>query len=529
MLFKTVLLSAALLTFTAVRASSDDDERHYEPADGICSKCNCTSTNATLEDGEKGKLFSLDCSKKSFKQLFAKWPEEMGDNHTGFEVVYVMSLNTIETLQQFPSTDASYSFTCRHCKMSGIVTHAFIDAPNIITLDLAFNDIASPSLFAEIFKGPDNDEEYAPLRLQALDLSHNKISYLDRVLFEHTPHIRSLDLSYNIINQFDEPTEMALASLHQLEILDLSHTGIMDLPGIVFEQMSKLGELFLNGNKFLEVPQSLFTVGESLELLHLSENPIESIDNQSFTGLSMLRQLNISALPELTEIKEDSMKPLTSLEVLHCRGNKKLAAFSMENLRELKHLKELDVSNNALTTLNFGDMEVDDVEKLSAGGKFTSVERKTKDFNKLRVLKLAGNPWNCDCSIMKALELFDHKAQYFLKSINDDEARCKTPYDLLSKHLYDLPIEYVCAAHAKQKAAKIPIYDPPQFLRPKSIMLTVFSVVGVVVLGVIIGFAIVCIKRKLKESEPGYTDSPIRYTTVRDSTVSNVANTPYTT
>lgn len=59
------------------------DERDYEPADGICSKCNCTSTNVTLEDGENGKLFALDCSMKSFVQLFAKWPEDMGDNHTG--------------------------------------------------------------------------------------------------------------------------------------------------------------------------------------------------------------------------------------------------------------------------------------------------------------------------------------------------------------------------------------------------------------------------------------------------------------
>lgn len=304
----------------------------------------------------------------------------------------------------------------------------------------------------------------------------------------------------------------------------------MDLPGILFEHMDRLQELFLYGNNFLTVPQSLFSVGESLQFLHLSENPIEIIDDKSFGGLSELKQLNISTLPELTEIKKDALKPLTSLEVLHCRGNKKLSSFDMQDLRDLKHLKELDVSYNALTSLDFGEIDItENSEKMSNGVKVNETDKKFEDFKKLRILKLAGNPWNCDCSIMKSLSLFDHKASYFLKSVNNDEARCKTPYDLLSKHLYDLPIEYVCAANAKQKAPKIPVYDPPQFLRPKSIMLTVFSVVGVVVLGVIIGFAIVCIKRKLKESEPGYSASPIRYTTVRNSTVSNIANAPYTT
>lgn len=311
------------------------------------------------------------------------------------------------------------------------------------------------------------------------------------------------------------------------KILDLSHIGIMELPGIILEHMDKLSELFLNGNNFLAVPESLFAVGESLEYLHLSENPIESITDESFVGLTKLEKLNISALPDLKEIKKDSLKYLTSLEVLHCRGNKKLRNFDMENLRQLKHLRELDVSNNSLTSLEFGEILMSvDAGKLKEAE--ADLEKKYEDqFKKLRVLKLAGNPWSCDCSMMKSLSLFDHKAAYFNKSVINDEARCKTPHDLSSKLLYDLPIEYVCAAHEKQYSPKIPVYDPPQFLRPKSIMLTVFSVVGVVVLGVIIGFVIVCIQRRLKSSDEGYASSPIRYTTVRDSTISNIANSPY--
>jgi Leucine-rich repeat (LRR) protein len=129
-----------------------------------------------------------------------------------------MSLNSIDFLKQLPTTEATILLTCRHCKMTGIASHAFIDAPNIVSLDLAYNNIKSTELFPEIFRGPEQDEKYAPIKLQTLDLSHNSISYLEKILFEHTPELKSLDLSFNPINQFDEPTENALASLHNLEV-----------------------------------------------------------------------------------------------------------------------------------------------------------------------------------------------------------------------------------------------------------------------------------------------------------------------
>jgi hypothetical protein len=303
----------------------------------------------------------------------------------------------------------------------------------------------------------------------------------------------------------------------------LSYTGIMDLPESILEHVDQLHEIHLNGNKFLTVPESLFTIGKSLEFLDLSENPITIINTYSFNGLERVKRLNISSLPDLLSIEENSLKHLTSLEVLHCSGNKQLDSFDVEKLRELRHLSELDVTNNALTSLDFGDRIIS--KNFDTMGEIEDEHRKYEDqFKKLRKLTLAGNPWHCDCLLLNALSLFDHNATYFSKSEKEDDARCKTPTSLASKFIYHLPFDHVCVTHGKQK---IPIYDPPQFLRPKSIMLTVFSVIGVVVLGIFIGFGIVCIKRRLKRDEPGYSSSPIRYTTVRESTISNVANSPY--
>jgi hypothetical protein len=129
-----------------------------------------------------------------------------------------MSQNPLGHLQQFPSTDARLLFTCRHCQISGIASHAFIDTPNIILLDLSYNNLRSSELFPEIFRGPEKDDEYAPIKLEILELSHNKINSLEKLLFEHVPHLKSLSLCHNELNKIDETTEQAIGSLGKLEV-----------------------------------------------------------------------------------------------------------------------------------------------------------------------------------------------------------------------------------------------------------------------------------------------------------------------
>lgn len=136
----------------------------------------------------------------------------------GSELHYIASFSNIEVLRQLPTTEAKVFFTCRHCKIDEIVSHAFIDAPHIVLLDLSFNDLQSNDFFPEMFRGPESDEKYAPIGLKTLMLRHNRITYFGEPVFEHTPDLKLLDLSYNPIKKFDDGTSKALGSLKKLEV-----------------------------------------------------------------------------------------------------------------------------------------------------------------------------------------------------------------------------------------------------------------------------------------------------------------------
>lgn len=56
----------------------------------------------------------------------------------------------------------------------------------------------------------------------------------------------------------------------------------MEVPGLVFNNMTHLKEIYLDGNNLMKVPPSIALVGVSLEFLSLTKNPIEIIDDESF-------------------------------------------------------------------------------------------------------------------------------------------------------------------------------------------------------------------------------------------------------
>lgn len=109
-------------------------------------------------------------------------------------------------------------FTCKNCEIKAISTNIFIDTPYIQLLDLSFNKIKSESLYPAVFRGQHLDENFSPLYLQTLDISHNSVEYLDEKLFEHTPYLRKITLSYNQLKELSGGTLRALKSCKNLEV-----------------------------------------------------------------------------------------------------------------------------------------------------------------------------------------------------------------------------------------------------------------------------------------------------------------------
>jgi len=64
--------------------------------------------------------------------------------------------------------------------------------------------------------------------------------------------------------------------------------------------------------------------GDSLQKLTLNDNPILELDKDSFRGLLLLQELNISAMSRLTRIGPATFTHLRSLEVLFCSYNHNL-------------------------------------------------------------------------------------------------------------------------------------------------------------------------------------------------------------
>ncbi|HEY0262399.1 MAG TPA: hypothetical protein VGB95_05195 [Chitinophagales bacterium] len=208
------------------------------------------------------------------------------------------------------------------------------------------------------------------VNLQKLDVARNFITILPTT-FSNLQQLESLNLEQNKLPDFP----LSIASLKKLHYLNLNENILINLPANIGE-LTELTELRLNNFFFNNFNQKIKTLPASitklskLQVLTLQDNVIEQLP-ENIGSLSNLQHLDLrdnllSTLPQsfcqLTnlhylDVKANEMislpsclSKLVNLEDLTLAYNPKVqSAYYVEIVKELSHLKFVDISYNGIT------------------------------------------------------------------------------------------------------------------------------------------------------------------------------------
>ena len=212
-------------------------------------------------------------------------------------------------------------------------------------------------------------------KLIDLDLSRNELTWLPEEVFLELRNLENLDLSRNRIEELDgNAFRLIVDRPHPLTSLDLSHNRIETLPYFAFEDLWKLKSLRLNDNRIkgevseyafsglldlielnlsrnelTGLAENRFSESKRMESLWLYSNDIASVHSNAFAGLSALRALSLSR-NELAELPESVFSELSSLENLWLYRNR-LTDLPAGLFSGLSELRTLSLSGNQLDGL----------------------------------------------------------------------------------------------------------------------------------------------------------------------------------
>ncbi len=204
-----------------------------------------------------------------------------------------------------------------------------------------------------------------PLAVRSIDLSYNKIQYLNSHVFGRFTNLEQLYLDHNLLEDFYKyGYQDIFEGLNCLRSLDLSHNKISYLPENLFSCLNNLRKLYLSYNKLTELPTysgffsentSIFFGLNKLEKLTLSNNYLEKFPKNSFLGLKKLKSLYLNN-NNLIEFPVDFFgyssvfSGLNDLQILDISGNA-LYTLPTNGFKGLNNLVKLYLNKNSLRQL----------------------------------------------------------------------------------------------------------------------------------------------------------------------------------
>ncbi|XP_028172783.1 insulin-like growth factor-binding protein complex acid labile subunit [Ostrinia furnacalis] len=314
-----------------------------------------------------------------------------------------------------------------------------LEASNILKsttlIELSLDNNAIKEIRTKILRFP---------RLKWLDLSHNRLEYIDKEAFRGVNKLEYLNLANNRLTTHENVGFHRLSNLNELVLdnnvlgPDLMDTSLFDREG--FGLTHKIQSLSISGLHLNEVPDNFFSDAYDIRTLIISHNNLTDTFEFPFT----LEYLDLSDNP-ITEISEEDFSELPGLKVLKLNNLriKEVPEYVFAPLHGLEHL-ELERNKNltVFSSLAFGQEVLDDpdyfvLEKLSLkGSRLSKLEKDLAvPFGQLNLLDLQGNPWKCDCELtwLKTLQI---QPEYY------EHLRCGSPKPFYNSKIFELDSKY---------------------------------------------------------------------------------------
>jgi Leucine-rich repeat (LRR) protein len=173
--------------------------------------------------------------------------------------------------------------------------------------------------------------------LTVLDLENNELENLPKEI-GRLPYLGELNLAHNRLKGLPK----SVGRLKNLYELNLGYNLIEDLPEEVGD-LENLKQLYLRNNLLQEIPKAISELGETLTVLHLSNNPLKEA---TLPELYYLDELDLSS----TQLRAFPRGLHNALGYLDLCDNG-IESLEPEDVAHLSRLRVLDLSGNPLETL----------------------------------------------------------------------------------------------------------------------------------------------------------------------------------